>query len=103
MLRLGHIEYSICFPVHAKFVDCGVPDWVELVTDLPARLNEALSTRTIDAAPCSSIEYARHPDRYRLFPDFVIGSFGAVGSILLESAQPLETLQGAVVAVPTAS
>jgi chorismate dehydratase len=103
MLRLGHIEYSNCFPVHAKFVDCGAPSWVRVVTDLPSRLNEALAASRIDVAPCSSIEYARHPDRYRLFPDFVIGSFGAVGSILFEATTALDQLEGRTIAVPTAS
>jgi hypothetical protein len=28
-LRLGHIVYSNCFPVHAGLIDRGPPDWLE--------------------------------------------------------------------------
>ncbi len=103
MLRLGHIEYSNCFPVHALLVDRGAPAWLELVPGIPSQLNRALAAGAIDVSPCSSIEYARHADRYRILPDFVIGSDGPVQSILVESDRPLEALDGAEVALPTAS
>jgi chorismate dehydratase len=103
MLRLGHIAYSNCFPVHALLIDGGAPPGIQLITDIPSRLNAELAAGTIDVAPCSSIEYARHPDRYRLIPDVVIGSRGAVQSIIFESNAPLEALAGGDVAVPTAS
>jgi chorismate dehydratase len=103
MLRLGHIEYSNCFPVHALLVDRGAPPGIELITDIPSRLNADLAARRIDVAPCSSIEYARHADIYRLIPDLVIGSRGAVQSIIFESNAPLEALADRDIAVPTAS
>lgn len=102
MIRLGHIEYSNCYPVHALLVE-RTPAGVVLVPDTPAHLNRALYEGAIDVAPCSSIEYARHPELYRLLPGFAIGSNGPVGSILLESTMPLAGLDGATVAVPTAS
>src|SRR5512141_299855 len=103
MLRLGHIEYSNCFPVHARLVDAGPPPWLRLVSGIPSRLNASLAADELDVAPSSSIEYARHADRYRILPDFVIGSGGPVQSIRVESDRPLDELQGAEVAVPTAS
>ncbi len=103
MLRLGHIEYSNCFPVHARLIDCGPPPWLELLPGVPARLNAALAAGEIDVAPSSSIEYARHADRYRILPDFVIGSDGPVQSIIVESERPLDALDDSEVAVPTAS
>jgi chorismate dehydratase len=102
MIRLGHIDYSNCVPVHALLLEQGARD-VQLVRDVPSRLNEALATGAIDVAPCSSIEYARHTGEYVILPGHAIGSAGAVQSILLESAVPLEQLDGAVIAVPTAS
>jgi chorismate dehydratase len=57
----------------------------------------------IDVAPCSSIEFARHADRYQLLPDLVIGCRGPVRSILLLSSRSPEDLDGRTVAVPTAS
>ncbi|MFO7260296.1 MAG: menaquinone biosynthesis protein [bacterium] len=103
MLRLGHIEYSNCLPVHALLIDQGVPDWIELRAGVPAVLNAELRAGRIDVAPCSSIEFARHADRYRLLPGLVIGSAGPVQSIQLESAVAMEELDGREVALPTAS
>jgi len=103
MLRLGHIVYSNCFPTHALLLDRGVPDWLELRPGVPAELNAELRAGRIDVAPCSSIEFARQADRYRLLPDLVIGSAGPVQSILLEGAASMEDLDGREVALPTAS
>lgn len=103
MLRLGHILYSNCFPVHALLVDRGAPDWIELTPGVPSHLNRALSAGEIDVSPSSSIEYARNADRYRILPGLVIGARGAVQSILLESERPPESLDGEEVALPTAS
>jgi chorismate dehydratase len=102
MIRLGHIDYSNCVPVHALLLEQGAPG-VELVRDVPSGLNAALASGAIDVAPCSSIEYARHADEYAILPGHAIGSAGPIQSIILESAVPLDQLDGAVVALPTAS
>lgn len=102
MIRLGHIEYSNCFPVHALLLERPVPG-IELHRGVPSELNRALDAGEIDVAPSSSIEYARHPDRYRIVPGVVIGSDGPVESILLETGGDLEDLDGADVLIPTAS
>ncbi|HWV57104.1 MAG TPA: menaquinone biosynthesis protein [Longimicrobiales bacterium] len=103
MLRLGHIGFSNCFPVHAGLIDCGPPAGVELHVGLPSELNRLLADRRIDVAPASSIEFARHADHYRVLPDLVIGARGAVQSILLESDVPPAELHGREVALTTAS
>jgi len=92
-MKLGHIIYSNCFPVHALLVNGGAPDNVELIRGTPDQLNRLLEQGEIDVAPSSSIEYARHADSYRLLPDFVIGSDGAVGSILFECKRDLASLR----------
>jgi chorismate dehydratase len=102
MLRLGHIQYSNCYPVHAALVDGRPPAWLQLRTGVPSALNQALALGEIDVAPCSSIEFARHPE-YRILPGPAIASNGPVRSILLETTVPLEALDGAAVALPTAS
>ncbi|MCI0434132.1 MAG: menaquinone biosynthesis protein [Gemmatimonadetes bacterium] len=103
MIRLGDITYSNCFPVHARFIDRGPPDWVTLVRGTPGELNAELAAGRVDVAPCSSIEYARHAAEYVLLPDLSIASDGDVGSIVLESRVPVAALDGALVAIPTAS
>jgi len=102
-LRLGHITYSNCFPVHARLVDRGPPEGVELVSGVPSHLNGLLERGEIEVAPCSSIEYARNAERYRILPDLVIGSRGPVRSILFLSSRPPGELDGGTVAMPTAS
>jgi chorismate dehydratase len=102
-LRLGHIVYSNCFPVHARLMDCGAPPGVEIVQGVPGVLNGMLERGEIDVAPCSSIEYARNAARYRILPGLVIGSRGPVRSILFLSSVDPSTLGDATVAMPTAS
>lgn len=102
-LRLGHIVYSNCFPVHARLLDAGAPEWIEIVQGVPSQLNGLLERGEIDVAPCSSIEFARNAHRYRVLPDLVIGSRGPVRSIIFASTRPPEELDDALVAMPTAS
>ncbi|HEX7117989.1 MAG TPA: menaquinone biosynthesis protein [Longimicrobiales bacterium] len=103
MLRLGHIEYSNCIPVHARLLVEGAPPGIELRRGVPSALNAELRAGTVDVAPSSSIEYARNVERYRLLPGFAIAADGPVQSVLLETAVPIEALDGAEVAIPTAS
>lgn len=103
MIRLGNIIYSNCYPVHARLLEeRGAADIV-LVDGTPAELNRALATDAIDVAPCSSIEFARHVERYRVLPGPAIVSDGPVQSILLETTVAPEALEGRTVAVPSAS
>lgn len=102
MIRLGHIVYSNCFPIHASLVEQPVAG-VEIVSDVPSALNRMLREGRIDIAPCSSIEYARNADRYRVLPSVVIGARGPVQSILLECSRPIAELDGELIAVTDAS
>jgi chorismate dehydratase len=102
MIRLGHIDYSNCVPVHAMILAATPPD-ITVVRGVPAELNRALAAGQIDVAPCSSIEFARHASEYRVLPGLAIGSEGPVHSIILESRRRAADLDGAVVAMPRAS
>ncbi|NJD09652.1 MAG: menaquinone biosynthesis protein [Gemmatimonadetes bacterium] len=102
MIRLGHIDYSNCIPVHAQLLGPEAPPDLMVLRGVPTALNQALAEGRIDAAPCSSIEYARHAAEYRLLP-LTIASRGAVQSILFECDRPPAELAGATVALPTAS
>jgi chorismate dehydratase len=102
-LRLGHIVYSNCFPVHARLIDSPRAGDPVIVEGIPSHLNGLLESGEIDVAPCSSIEFARYADRYRLLPDLVIGSRGPVRSIQFLSRRQPGELGGRVVALPTAS
>lgn len=102
-LRLGHIAYSNCFPVHARLLDQPRAGDPALFEGVPSTLNAMLAAGEIDVAPSSSIEYALHAGRYRILPDLVIGSSGPVRSILFLSDVDPRQLGGRKVALPTAS
>lgn len=104
MLKLGHIRYSNCIPVHGRFLACGAPPEVELVHGVPAELNRKLARGDVDVAPASSIEFARHAERYRILPGLSISAASSVRTIQLVARGPLEELRaGTRIAVPTAS
>ena len=102
-IRLGHIAYSNCVPVHARLLGPEPPQGVEVVRGTPADLNRALAAGDVDVAPASSIEFARHPDHYRVLSGLSISSRGPVRTIVLAARSPLRDLEDVVVAVPTAS
>lgn len=66
----------------------------EFIEGPPSALNKQIREGLIDVSPSSSIEYLRHPERYTLIENHSISSTGPVGSILLFSKQPIETLDG---------
>ncbi len=103
MLRLGHIIYSNCYPIHAALLNGKVPNPFEVVRGIPTELNRYLIEGKIDVSPSSSIEYAVNSGKYVLLPDLSITSRSRVMSILLESRVPLQDLGGKTVALTTAS
>ena len=104
MLRLGHIRYSNCVPVHGRLLESGPPESVVLVQGDPAAMDRGLTEGTVDVAPASSIEFSRHNGRYRILPDLSISASGPVKTIRLLSRSPLSELRdGDRIALPTAS
>ena len=104
MLKLGHISYSNCVPVHGRFLEHGPPASVALVQGVPGQLNRRLALGEIDVAPASSIEYARHSDAYRILPGLSISARRSVQTIRLLARKPIDELaDGTRIALPTAS
>jgi chorismate dehydratase len=97
-LVVGEIAYANVVPLFDAWRAAshvgpdGDPPGVRIVRGDPASLNAALRRGEIDAAPGSSIEYARDAARYRLLPDLAIASDGEVESVLLFTRRPLEAL-----------
>ncbi len=94
MLRIGQIEYANCTPLFHVLRERFSCSGYEFVTGVPAELNRMLLAGEIDVCPSSSIEYAYHPERYRILPQLSISSVGAVASVLLFSKVPVEQLDG---------
>lgn len=103
MLRLGHIVYSNCYPVHAAILTGQIPFPFRMVEGIPTELNRLLSEGKVDVSPSSSIEFAMNPVRYILLPGFSITSRSSAMSIILQSRVPLTDLTGGTVALTTAS
>ena len=103
MIRLGNIDYTNCYPIHADLLDGEPPAWLTVVHGPPSKLNALLAAGDLDVAPCSSIEAARHASDYVVLAGLCIGCDGPVESITLVSRVPQAELDGARVALPTAS
>lgn len=102
-LRIGRINYANMFPIFYMLEhesDCSAYSFIEGV---PSELNRLLREGKIDISPSSSIEYLRHKDMYTILDGHSISSFGPIGSILLFSTRPLETLGGSTVLVSSQS
>ena len=97
-LRLGRISYVNMAPVFFR-VDADV----EEIQGVPTELNRRLLNDDLDAAPISSIEYARNADRLRLMPRLCVASEGAVDSIQLVSKKPLEQVRAVAVTPESAT
>jgi chorismate dehydratase len=98
MIRLGRIGYVNMAPVFFR-----LEAEVEEVVGVPTDLNAKLVAGTLDVAPISSIEYARHADTLRLLPRLCVSSEGAVESIQLISKTPLEKIRTVAVTPESAT
>lgn len=67
---------------------------IELVEDIPARLNKMLLSGDLDISPISSIEYAKAQDKLLILPNLSISSDSGVNSVILVSKTPVEELEG---------
>jgi chorismate dehydratase len=98
LIRLGRISYANMAPVFFR-----VDAEYEEVTGVPTDLNRRLIGGEIDAAPISSIEYARHADSLLLLPRLCVSSEGAVDSIQLISKLPLDEVRSVAVTPESAT
>jgi len=94
MLRIGQINYANCTPLFHILRERFPCSGYEFVTGVPAVLNRMLLAGEIDVCPSSSIEYAYHPDLYKILPQLSISCVGAVASVLLFSRVSVEKLNG---------
>ncbi len=102
-LRIGEIPYLNCTPLFHYLKTSFRRPGYSFIRETPARLNSLLARGRIDVAPCSSIEYAFHPQRYLLIPEVSISANGPIKSVLLFSHRPLRSLNGQRIALTSAS
>ncbi|GAE34550.1 menaquinone biosynthesis protein [Halalkalibacter akibai] len=73
------------------------------VPQVPAQLNQGMSTGKIDIGGISSFAYAENAENFTLLPNLSVTSYGAVNSIFLFSKTPLKELDGKKIALTTSS
>ncbi len=84
-IRLGAISFINTVPIYFDF-QSKLP--IELVYDVPARLNAMMATGALDVSPVSSAFYLRHQAEFVLLDDVSVSSPGAVESVLFVSNRP---------------
>jgi len=98
-LRLGRIGFLNVLPIYYPLESHIISHPFLIVSGSPACLNELMATDRLDLSVVSSIEYARHPERYYVLPDLSISCCGAVKSVILFSQAPVDRLTGKTILV----
>jgi chorismate dehydratase len=96
MLRVGFPNYLNTLPF---LYHLPKTNGIELVFDVPSRLNEKLAVGEVDCGLCSSVFYAKHFEDYILIPDISISAVGKVKSVCLFHKVPLSELSGKTIGI----
>jgi chorismate dehydratase len=100
---LGKIGFLNVLPIYYPLESGIVSHSFSIVSSTPAYLNRLMAQGKLEISAVSSIEYARHPERYFLLPNLSISCCGPVGSVLLLSQVPMEKLEKQTILVTTQS
>lgn len=98
-IRLGKIGYLNVLPIYHPLETGLIDNDFEFVSGPPSHLNRLMDAGELDISAASSIEFARHHEKYFLVPDIAIGSKGPVQSVLLLSQVPVKELGGKTILV----
>lgn len=103
-ITLGRIDYANAWPIFFHFREEQLGGRVNLSTQVPSRLNEALQKGELDVAAISSFAYAQNSDDYVLLPGLSVSAEDRVNSILLFMKRPLEqVLRGTIAMTDTSA
>lgn len=95
--RLGRVKYINCEPVYYGIERGAIQAACQVVDGTPSELNRMLREGDLDLSVISTIEYARHPDRYLILPDLAIASDGPTESVLFLSRVSPSNLDGKLI------
>jgi chorismate dehydratase len=100
---IGKISYTNSWPVFHNFHPSSLKNPAEMVSEVPAILNQGMSRGSIHVGALSSFAYAAASDRLLLLPDLSVSADGPVKSIMLFSRVPLAQIAGGTIAVTNTS
>lgn len=100
---IGKISYTNSWPVFHNFHPSVLKYPAEMVSEVPAILNQGMSRGSIHVGALSSFAYAEASDKLLLLPDLSVSSDGPVRSIFLFSRAPLTQLGQCTIAVTNTS
>ena len=102
-MKLGYIDYLNCYPFYHHMLEKAPLEGVTVFPGYPSTLNKMLAEGDLDMSPISAATCADIADRILLLPQFCLSSVGYVGSVILVSRRPIETLNRRTVGLTTAS
>lgn len=100
---IGKISYTNSWPVYHHFDPASLSFQAEMVSAVPAVLNQGMAAGDIHVGALSSFAYAAASDRLLLLPGLSVSADGPVRSILLFSRMPVEQIGSARIAVTNTS
>jgi chorismate dehydratase len=92
--KMGKISYINASPVFYGLDNGLLPDWLEMISEPPAVLNNMIINNHIVVSPVSAAFYGMNHKDLLVLPDFSISCHGRVMSVLLMSKYPLKELDG---------
>lgn len=100
---IGKISYTNSWPVFHNFHPSNLSFPAEMVSEVPAILNQGMASGNIQVGALSSFAYAAASERLLLLPDLSVSSDGPVKSILLFSRVPISQIASGTIAVTNTS
>lgn len=100
---IGKISYTNSWPVFHHFHPSSLRVPAEMVSEVPAILNQGMTRGSIHVGALSSFAYAAASDRLLLLPNLSVSADGAVRSILLFSRVPVQQIGDGRIAVTNTS
>jgi len=91
-ISLGKISYINASPVYYGLDRGLLPDWLEMVPDVPSELNRKIITKQIEISPVSAAFYAMNHEKLLVLPDLSISCHGNVLSVVCASNYKLDDL-----------
>lgn len=100
---IGKISYTNSWPVFHNFHPSSLSFPAEMVSEVPAILNQGMAQGRIHVGALSSFAYAAASDRLLLLPDLSVSADGPVKSIFLFSRVPVQHIGAGQIAVTNTS